>query len=216
MLAIAFVDVVLAVHIMAVVFAFGIVLAYPLLVPWLRRNHPATMPVLHTLQARIDRTVLTPGMVVVLLAGVYLASKLDVWSEVWVSIPMLILLVLFGLAGGFMAPTERKLSTLAARDLAAGDGALGAEYDAALARWQATQSPPTTSHGTPSACASVHATPSPLSRRRSRIALVTSRDRRVIGSSFRREDGDGAIPGRKAGTGGNVRFSPNCRRLPRP
>jgi uncharacterized membrane protein len=129
-------NVVLAVHIMAVVFAFGILLAYPLIVPWLRRHHPGSMPVLHTLQRRLSKTVITPGMVVVLAAGIYLASDADAWSESWVTIPLVILIVLGGLGGMFFTPTERRLSELAARDLAGGGDQLSAEYDAVLARWQ--------------------------------------------------------------------------------
>lgn len=135
MLAIEFYNVVLAIHIMGVVFAFGIVLAYPVLVPWLRRAHPASMPALHTLQQRAGKAVITPGMVVVLAAGIYLASKADAWSEIWVSVPMLILLVLFGLGGAFFSRSERRLAELSARDVGAG-GALGAEYEAELKRWQ--------------------------------------------------------------------------------
>jgi uncharacterized membrane protein len=134
MLAIEFYNVVLAVHITGVAFAFGIVLAYPVLIPWVRRNHPAAMPIVHTLQVRIGRTVISPGMLVVLGAGIYLASDADAWSEVWVSVPLLILLVVGGLDGGVLAPLERRLADLATRDVQAG-GELGAEYNAQLARW---------------------------------------------------------------------------------
>ncbi|MDX6684852.1 MAG: hypothetical protein QOF86_980, partial [Baekduia sp.] len=40
MLAIAFYDVVLSVHVMAVVIAFGVTFAYPAFVPWVRKAHP--------------------------------------------------------------------------------------------------------------------------------------------------------------------------------
>jgi uncharacterized membrane protein len=136
MLAIVFYNVVLAVHIMAVVFAFGIILAYPVIVPWLRRHHPRAMPALHTLQKRMVRTVIVPGMVVVLVAGIYLASDADAWSETWVTIPLLILLILGGMGGMFFTPTERRLGELAQRDLDAEGQKLSAEYDAVLARWQ--------------------------------------------------------------------------------
>jgi uncharacterized membrane protein len=135
MLAIEFYNVVLAIHIMAVVVAFGVIFAYPVLVPWLRRTHPEAMPGFHAAQERVDRMVISPGLVVILAAGIYLASKADVWSKVWVSVPLLILIVLGGLGGAFLTPTERKLSEVARRDLGAGGGALSAEYDALLSRW---------------------------------------------------------------------------------
>jgi uncharacterized membrane protein len=134
MLAIEFYNVVLAVHIMAVAFAFGIVLAYPVVIPWARRTYPGSMPVVHALQVRIERAVIGPGMVVILAAGIYLASDADVWSESWVSVPLVILLVVGGVGGAVLTPLEKRLGELAARDVQGGGG-LGAEYDTQLRRW---------------------------------------------------------------------------------
>jgi uncharacterized membrane protein len=134
MLAIEFYNVVLAVHIMAVAFAFGIVLAYPVLIPWARRTYPTAMPVVHALQVRIERAVIGPGMVLILAAGIYLASDADVWSESWVSVPLVILIVIGGLGGAVLTPLEKRLGELATRDVQGG-GELSAEYDAQLGRW---------------------------------------------------------------------------------
>jgi uncharacterized membrane protein len=123
-----FYSVVVAVHIMAVVIAFGTSFAYPAFMPWARKNHPQAMPVIHAMSDRLGRLVMSPAMVVVLLAGVYLASDADAWSETWVSVPLVILLVIGGMGGMFFAPNERKLGELATRDLAKG-GELSAEYD---------------------------------------------------------------------------------------
>jgi uncharacterized membrane protein len=125
---ISFYGVVLAVHIMGVVIAFGSFFAYPAFMPWARKNHPRAMPVIHELSARLGRMVVSPGLVIVLVCGIYLASDADAWSEVWVSIPLVILIVIGGLGGMFFAPSDRKLAALATRDLAAG-GELSAEYD---------------------------------------------------------------------------------------
>ncbi|HET6509446.1 MAG TPA: DUF2269 family protein [Baekduia sp.] len=133
MLAITFYGVVLAVHIMAVVVAFGFAFAFPAFMPWARRTHPEAMPVIHELTGRLGRFVMAPAMVLVLAAGVYLASKADVWSETWVSVPLLILIVIGALSGMVFAPSDRKLAELARRDLAAG-GELSAEYDALFRR----------------------------------------------------------------------------------
>jgi hypothetical protein len=110
---ITFTDVVLAVHVAAVVVGFGSIFVYPVLLPWARRAHPEALPALHAAQARISQLVISPGMVIVFAAGVYLASKLDVWSEVWVSVPLVILIVIGGLGGAFIAPNEKRLSELA-------------------------------------------------------------------------------------------------------
>ncbi|MCW2984035.1 MAG: hypothetical protein JWR63_1605 [Conexibacter sp.] len=133
MLAITFYSVVLSVHIMAVVVAFGTIFAYPAFMPWARRNHPQAMPVIHELSGRLGRLVISPAMALVLICGIYLASDADAWSKSWVSVPLVILLVIGGLAGMFFAPSDRRLGELARRDLA-GDGALSAEYDALFRR----------------------------------------------------------------------------------
>jgi uncharacterized membrane protein len=73
-------------------------------------------------------------MVLILAAGIYLASDADVWSESWVSIPLVILIVVGGLGGAVLTPLEKRLAALAERDVASG-GELSAEYDAQLARW---------------------------------------------------------------------------------
>jgi uncharacterized membrane protein len=124
---ITFYGLVLAVHIMAVVVAFGTMFAYPAFMPWARKNHPEAMPVIHAVSVRLGRLVISPAIVVVLICGIYLASDADAWSETWVSVPLVILLVIGGLGGMFFAPNDRKLSELATRDLAA--GSLSAEYD---------------------------------------------------------------------------------------
>jgi uncharacterized membrane protein len=133
MLAITLYSVVLSVHIMAVVVAFGFAFAFPAFMPWARRAHPEAMPVVHELSGRLGRFVMTPAMVVVLAAGIYLASDADVWSETWVSVPLLILIVIGGLGGMVFGPSDRKLAELARRDLAAG-GELSDEYDALFRR----------------------------------------------------------------------------------
>ncbi len=128
LVSITFYGVVLAVHIMGVVVAFGSFFAYPAFMPWARKNHPQAMPVIHELSARIGRMVVSPGLVVVLGCGIYLASDADAWSEIWVSVPLVILIIIGGLGGMFFAPSDRKLAALASRDLAAGSE-LSAEYD---------------------------------------------------------------------------------------
>lgn len=130
---VTFYSVVLAVHIMAVVIAFGTSFAYPAFMPWARKNHPQAMPVIHEMSDRLGRLVMSPAMVLVLICGIYLASDADAWSETWVSVPLVILIVIGGLGGMFFAPNERKLGALATRDLANGSE-LSAEYDALFKR----------------------------------------------------------------------------------
>ena len=104
--AILFYDVVLAVHILAVVVAFGVWFAYPLLVA--RGDADA-----HRAQVRVARMVVTPSGTVALAAGVYLATDRHYWSEAWVGVPLLILIALMGLTGAYFIPRQERLAQLA-------------------------------------------------------------------------------------------------------
>ena len=104
--AILFYDVVLAVHILAVVAAFGVWFAYPLLVA--RGDADA-----HRAQVRVARMVVTPSGTVALAAGVYLATDRHYWSEAWVGVPLLILIALMGLTGAYFIPRQERLAELA-------------------------------------------------------------------------------------------------------
>lgn len=116
--AIAFYDVVLSVHIIAVVAAFGVWFAYPLLVP---RGDAAA----HRAQVRVARMVVNPAGTLALLAGAYLATDGSYWSESWVGVPLLILIVLMGITSAYFIPRQQRLAELA-------DAGAGPEY-AALA-----------------------------------------------------------------------------------
>jgi|SRR5690349_12573175 len=120
-------DFVLSVHILAVVIAFGVVFAYPVIDAQIKRAAPGSLAALHRLHLVLATRVITPAMVVVLLAGLYLA--LDRWSlgDPWISATFAILFVLFGLVGGVLTPADKRLAQLAERDANSGRGA-SADY----------------------------------------------------------------------------------------
>lgn len=121
--AILFYDVVLWVHVTAIVLAFGVTFSYPITVPFLAGRHPRAMPAVHAAQDRVGRFLITPAATLALVAGIYLATDRDLWDRPWVTIPFLILVALLGLGGAFFAPHERRAAALAERDVAAaGDG----------------------------------------------------------------------------------------------
>lgn len=133
-------DVVLAVHIMAVVAAFGLPLAYPVLVPYARRQHPTAMPAVHDIQHRLNNRITAVGTVVVLLAGGYMAADIDALGELWVIVPLVILFVIGGIGGAIVVPSTKKLSELAQRDLSRADAPGDAvtfsdEYEQEYARY---------------------------------------------------------------------------------
>lgn len=131
--AIVFYNVVIAVHVMAIVLAFGVVFAYPVLIPFVERNYPGALGPVHEAQGRITRFLIMPFATLALITGVYLAADHDYFDRIWVQVPMAILIVLLGLAGAFFAPHERKAAELAKRDAGAGGGP-SAEYQAVSAR----------------------------------------------------------------------------------
>lgn len=113
MLAITSYQVVLAVHIMAVVLAFGVTFSYPILYPFLARNHPQALGPVHEAQERIGKLLIVPASVLALLTGLYLAIDRELLDRIWVQIPMAILIILLGLSGAFFSPAERRAAELA-------------------------------------------------------------------------------------------------------
>jgi len=126
-------EVILAVHIAAVVIAFGVTFAYPVMYAMGIRMEPRSMPALHRIQDQIGKRIISPGMVVVLAAGIYLASKLEVWSDFYVQWGFGAIILLGALGGAFFAPRERRLAELAERDIVAsaeGEVSFSEEYRA--------------------------------------------------------------------------------------
>jgi hypothetical protein len=63
----------------------------------------------HRGQIAFSRRVTGPVLGVVLLAGVYLATDADVWSEAWVTVPLAILFVVAGLGVTVLRRGEERL-----------------------------------------------------------------------------------------------------------
>ncbi|HTB70334.1 MAG TPA: hypothetical protein VK707_05085 [Solirubrobacteraceae bacterium] len=120
--AVTFYTFVLAVHIAAIVIAFGVTFAYPVMYAVGIRAEPRSMPGLHRVQDSVGKFVISPFLGLALLAGVYLASKLHTWSDFYVQWGIGVIVVLGALGGAFFAPRERRLAELAERDIAAAGG----------------------------------------------------------------------------------------------
>ncbi|HEY2571611.1 MAG TPA: hypothetical protein VGI27_09055 [Solirubrobacteraceae bacterium] len=133
--AVTFYTFVLAVHIAAIVIAFGVTFAYPVMYAVGIRAEPRSMPGLHRIQDSVGKFVISPFIGLALLAGIYLASKLHTWSDFYVQWGLVVIVLLGALGGAFFAPRERRLAELAERDVAAADPqasdfAFGGEYKA--------------------------------------------------------------------------------------
>jgi uncharacterized membrane protein len=128
--AVAFSDFILAIHILAVVIAFGGTFAYPLFFAAALRADPSVVPWLLRTMHTISRRLLNPGLLVVLVAGIYLASDEHQWSSFYVGWGVIAVIALGALEGAIQIPRGRKLAEVAERDLAAtavaGSGSGGA------------------------------------------------------------------------------------------
>ena len=139
----SFNDFVLGVHILAVVIGFGITFTYPIFLLVGTKLDPAAIPWFHRMQQQLGRRVINPGLLVVVVAGLYLASSEHVWHRLFIKWGVGAALVIGAIEGTIIIPREGKLAELAQRDLAAAGAGVGgggkgsrfvwsSEYDAVL------------------------------------------------------------------------------------
>ncbi|HST56088.1 MAG TPA: DUF2269 family protein [Solirubrobacteraceae bacterium] len=104
-----FYDVVLWVHITAVVTAFGALFAYPVFFAVNAKAPIAQRANFHRLQVAFSKRITGPVIAVVLLAGIYLASDAHLWSETWVVVPFILLFVIAGIGATVLRRNEERL-----------------------------------------------------------------------------------------------------------
>lgn len=118
-------------HILAVVLAFGPTFGYSLFFS-VAPQYPRAVPAIMAGIQRCDRYLVNPGMIILLLAGIYLMAASDsVWdgSDAFIVVGFIAIIALFGLQHGFFQPQVRKAKELAERDLQRGD-TLSPEFEA--------------------------------------------------------------------------------------
>jgi hypothetical protein len=133
-----FTDFVLAVHILGAIVGFGVTFAYPIFFGAGRRLDPSAMPGFFRVMQLITRKLIYPGLLIVLVCGIYLASKEDQFHAFYVQWGFAAVIILGGVEGAVMAPRLRTLIEVSTRDLAsapATEGAAGtfsfsADYEA--------------------------------------------------------------------------------------
>jgi uncharacterized membrane protein len=106
---VTFYEVVLWVHITAVVAAFGALFGYPLFLTVNARAPLSQRVAFHRLQIVFSQRVTGPAIAVVLIAGVYLASDAHLWSQAWVIVGLVLLAVIAGLGVTVLRRNERRL-----------------------------------------------------------------------------------------------------------
>jgi len=115
-------------HVLAVVVALGVTFAYPFMGATAAKLDPRTLPTVHRTVQTIDRFLITPGLVVILLSGLYTVEEGNIeYGESWVSVGMTAIIVLFAMQHAFFVPNNRKGLEMIERDLEAG-GEPSAEY----------------------------------------------------------------------------------------
>ena len=136
--AVAFYEVVLALHIVAVVFAFGATFAYPVLLGTVTRADSRALPALYRALHAISQRVIMPGVAAILVFGIYLASHLHLWSSFFVQWGLGVVIVIGAVEGAYLGPRERRLIEVADRDMAAAGGEsevrFSPEHDALVRR----------------------------------------------------------------------------------
>ena len=117
----------LFIHILAVVLAFGPTFGFGFFIALADTQAPGAVPAVHRAVRMTNLFLVTPAMIIVLAAGIYLMAKGDWGNQSWITVGFIAIIVLFGLVHAFFNPRTKKAIELAERDLAAG-GELSDEY----------------------------------------------------------------------------------------
>jgi phosphotransferase system glucose/maltose/N-acetylglucosamine-specific IIC component len=115
-------EIVLAVHVMAVVVAFGVTFAYPIMFAVTARSDPRGLPLMHRVEYTIERTLINPVLGLVLIAGIFLASDGHHWGQFFVAWGVAAVVVIGAVVGSVLIPTAKRAETTAERDIAASTG----------------------------------------------------------------------------------------------
>ena len=116
LVAVAFYEVILALHILAVVFAFGATFAYPVLIGAVTKADPRALPALYRALHAISQRVIMPGVAAIVVFGIYLASHLHLWHTFFVQWGIGVSIVIGAVEGSYLGPREKRLIEVADRD----------------------------------------------------------------------------------------------------
>ncbi len=126
-----FYDVMVFLHVTAVVVALGGTFAYPFFQAVVERVSPRSVPAMFRAMHTASRYLVTPGLFVVLAAGIYLTIERWDFGYLFVTVGLAIIVVLLGLGVAFFDRHEARLIELSERDVAAagaGEVELSEEY----------------------------------------------------------------------------------------
>ncbi len=115
--AVFFWQIILAVHIVFVVAAFGLLLSYPLITMAAERIDRRSLPAILRVRMLLSRSLVNPGLLLVVISGVYLASQQHQWGDFYVWWGIAAALAIGGLEGALVRRQSAALATLAERDV---------------------------------------------------------------------------------------------------
>jgi hypothetical protein len=124
--------IVLAIHVATIVVTLGAIFARPLVFAMASRHDPRSLPVLHRIEYTIERYLVWPGLLVVVLSGAYLTSFDEHWNAFYVRWGIGVVVLIAVALGVVMIPSARRARSVAERDVreapAVGAVDLSAEY----------------------------------------------------------------------------------------
>src|SRR6266496_4257167 len=96
---VSFYNVVLFLHVLSAIVAFGITFAYPIIFVSLTRNgNVRHLAWWHRTEVEIERKILSPAATLLLLCGIYLASDgIYGWKSTFVTVGLVAIIVIMGL-----------------------------------------------------------------------------------------------------------------------
>jgi hypothetical protein len=124
-------DVVVFVHVTAVVVSFGATFAYPFFQTVVERSSPRSVPAMFRAMHTTSRYLVVPGALVVLAAGIYLTIERWDFGQLFVVVGLFVVVVVIILGAMFFDRHESRAIELSQRDVAAagaGEVVLSDEY----------------------------------------------------------------------------------------
>jgi uncharacterized membrane protein len=119
-IAISLYEISLSLHIAAVVVGLGSTFALSLTFPVALSLDARHLPYVHRLSLAVNRYLASPGLLLVLVTGVFQVEDGD-WDfgDAWISASFAIVIALGGLLGAYFIPSDRRLGAMATREIAA-------------------------------------------------------------------------------------------------
>jgi hypothetical protein len=132
-----FYDIVVFVHVAAVVVSFGATFAYPFFQTVVERVSPASVPAMWRATHTCSHAVVIPGSLVILAAGIYMTIDRWDFGYLFVVVGLAVIVALIMLAIAFFDRYEQRLIELSERDVA---GANGGRVELSEEYWEASRS----------------------------------------------------------------------------